>query len=101
MDLERPRSLGAFGEEHGFRKGLLPIRSFIDASTDLVQPTWEPENPADSVLAATWGLRDPRRQGTADCAVRAGSRRVVRSRGPSARRRTQLILTCVMDHENP
>lgn len=49
---------GPFGEEHGFRKGLLPIRSFIDASTDLVQPTWDSEGPADLVLAATWGLGD-------------------------------------------
>lgn len=49
---------GAFGEEHGFRKGLLPIRSFIDASTDLVQPTWDSEDPADLVLAASWGLGD-------------------------------------------
>jgi hypothetical protein len=49
---------GPFGEEHGFRKGLLPIRSFIDASTDLVLPTWDSEDLADLVLAATWGLGD-------------------------------------------
>lgn len=37
---------------------MLPVRSFIDAATDLVLPTWEPGDAADLVLAATWGLAD-------------------------------------------
>lgn len=49
---------GPFGEEQGFRKGLLPTRSFIDASTNFVQPIWESDDPADLVLAATWGVAD-------------------------------------------
>jgi hypothetical protein len=49
---------GPFGQEEGLRTGLLPARSFIDAATDLVLPTWEPGDSADLVLAATWGLAD-------------------------------------------
>lgn len=49
---------GPFGEEHGFRKGLLPTRAFIDETTDLVQPSWDRDDPADLTFAATWGLPD-------------------------------------------
>ncbi|WP_344937495.1 hypothetical protein [Sphaerisporangium flaviroseum] len=49
---------GPFGEEDGYRKGLLPVRSFIDSSADFVQPTWASDDPADLTLAATWGLPD-------------------------------------------
>ena len=49
---------GPFGREGGLRTGLLPVRSFIDAATDLVLPTWEPGDAADLVFAATWGLAD-------------------------------------------
>ncbi|MEO3858287.1 hypothetical protein [Acrocarpospora sp. B8E8] len=51
-------SWGPFGEEEGIRMGLLPVRSFIDVSTDFVQPTWNRDDPADLVLAAIWGLGD-------------------------------------------
>lgn len=48
---------GPFREDDGnFRTGLLPVRAFVDASTDLVQPTWDPDDPLDLVFAATWGL---------------------------------------------
>jgi hypothetical protein len=49
---------GPFGEENGFRTGLLPIRSFINTSTNFVQPTWDADEHVDLVLAATWGLGD-------------------------------------------
>lgn len=49
---------GPFGEEEGFRKGLLPVRSFIDTSTTLVQPTWDREDQDDLLYAANWGLPD-------------------------------------------
>lgn len=49
---------GPFGEEHGFREGLLPIKSFIGDSTNFVQPLWDPDDPADLALAAIWGIGD-------------------------------------------
>ncbi|GLX93544.1 hypothetical protein Hesp01_14940 [Herbidospora sp. NBRC 101105] len=51
-------SWGPFAEEDGIRMGLLPTRSFIDASTDFVQPMWDRDDPAELVLAAIWGLGD-------------------------------------------
>ncbi|MGK3647897.1 hypothetical protein [Pseudarthrobacter enclensis] len=50
---------GPFGEEgeERFRTGLLPLREIIDP-VKLVQPVWSPEDPADLVLAALWGLPD-------------------------------------------
>src|SRR3954447_3729824 len=38
---------GPFGQETGWRKGLLPLRALIDSSTDLLQPTWNSEDPSD------------------------------------------------------
>lgn len=49
---------GPFREEHGLRKGLLPTRSFLGISTNFVQPTWPRDDPADLLLAATWGVPD-------------------------------------------
>jgi hypothetical protein len=50
---------GPFGEEgeERFRTGLLPLREIFDP-VKLVQPVWSPEDPADLVLAALWGLPD-------------------------------------------
>lgn len=51
---------GPFGEEReeGFRKGLLPLGEVLDPLIKLVQPVWSPEDPADLVLSALWGLPD-------------------------------------------
>lgn len=51
---------GPFGEEReeGFRKGLLPLEEVLDPLIKLVQPVWSPEDPADLVLSALWGLPD-------------------------------------------
>lgn len=65
---------GPFGEGGGFRKGPLPARAFIDASTDLIQPTWDPGNPLDLVFAATWGLVSDRRLGLVDDSADSGPR---------------------------
>jgi hypothetical protein len=47
---------GPFGEEDGFRKGLLPTRAFINGSTNFVQPLWDPDDSIDLLLAAIWGV---------------------------------------------
>lgn len=65
---------GPFGEEHGFRKGLLPTRAFLDGSQVLVHPTWESDDPADLVLAATWGLVEERALQEPSAAGYAGPR---------------------------
>lgn len=50
---------GPFGDsDGGLRKGLLPIREFFSPDFDLVLPSWSADDPADLVLAATWGLTD-------------------------------------------
>lgn len=51
---------GPFGSEEGgwFRKGLLPTHALLDQTVSLVLPTWDSTDPADLVLAATWGLTD-------------------------------------------
>lgn len=49
---------GPFSEEDHFRKGLLPVRALIEGSTDLFQPTWDRDDPADLAFGAMWGLAD-------------------------------------------
>lgn len=51
---------GPFGSEEGgwFRKGLLPTHALLDRTVSLLLPTWDSADPADLVLAATWGLTD-------------------------------------------
>lgn len=50
---------GPFGEEgeERFRTGLLPLREILDP-VKVVQPVWSPEDIADLVMAALWGLPD-------------------------------------------
>ena len=49
---------GPFGEEGHLRTGLLPIHALIEESTDLFQPTWDRDDPADLAFSAMWGLAD-------------------------------------------
>jgi hypothetical protein len=49
---------GPFGEEGHFRRGLLPMQALIEESTDLFQPTWDQDDPADLAFSAMWGLAD-------------------------------------------
>lgn len=69
-----------FGEEHGFRTGLLPLREIVQAGYDLVQPLWESTDTSDLAYAAIWGLPDRTGLGWSDNAGSPGPRRLATSR---------------------